>query len=154
MRLSGIDDSISKIVSEWGLSGKYEFILQIYKHVRRQYKNLGQQFIISKILICPLLERIKKVQTVFSQRCEKRFFASEIVQQPMILDCQHFVQSVFVLRPFFTNKATHKDWLFRNPKRTPYSRHCIFKRKKWIDSKKARELSQISSYRTLKTDKN
>ena len=38
----------------------------VYKHVHQIVQIWGYGFLISKILICPLPERIKKVQTVFS----------------------------------------------------------------------------------------
>jgi hypothetical protein len=42
----------------------YEYLH--YKHARQIVQNLGYQFLFSKILICPLPERIKKVRIVFS----------------------------------------------------------------------------------------
>ena len=60
-------------------------------------------------------------------------FLSETVWLPMILDCWSFVRCVFVSRPFSTNKVTNKNRLFRNPKGTPYSRHCLFKLRKRAD---------------------
>ena len=69
------------------------------------------------------------VNRLFS-RCEKRYFVSEMVWLPMILDCWSFVRCDFVSRPFSTNKVTNKNRLFRNPKGTPYSRHCLFKLRK------------------------
>jgi len=38
----------------------------VYKHVRQIAQNFEFGFLISKILICPLPERIQKVQIVFS----------------------------------------------------------------------------------------
>ena len=38
----------------------------VYKHAHQIVQNLGYQFLISKILTCPLPESIQKVQTVFS----------------------------------------------------------------------------------------
>ena len=66
------------------------------------------------------------VNYLFS-RCEKRYFVSEMVWLPMILDCWSFVRCDFVSRPFSTNKVTNKNQLCRKPKGTPYSRHCLFK---------------------------
>ena len=63
----------------------------------------------------------------FFSHCEKRSFVSETVWLPMILDCWSFVWCDFFLRPFSTTKVTTKNRLFRNPKGTPYSRHCLFK---------------------------
>ena len=39
----------------------------VYKHVRQIVQNLGYRFLISKILICPLPERIQKVLIIFSR---------------------------------------------------------------------------------------
>jgi hypothetical protein len=36
---------------------------------------------------------------------------------------------MFILRPFLTTK----DWLFHNPKWTPYSLHRLFKLRKKVD---------------------
>ena len=38
----------------------------VYKHVRKIVQNFEYRFLISKILICPLPERIQKVRIVFS----------------------------------------------------------------------------------------
>ncbi len=51
----------------------------------------------------------------------------------IILDGHPIVRCVFVLRPFSTNKVANKIRLFRNPKGTPYSRHCLFKLRNWTD---------------------
>jgi hypothetical protein len=46
------------------------------------------------------------------------------IESPPILEGIDEVRCVFVLYPFSTNKNTNKNLLFRNPKGTPYSRHC------------------------------
>jgi hypothetical protein len=45
----------------------------------------------------------------------------------IIIDGHPFVRCVFVSRQFSTNKVANKNRLFRNPKGTLYSRHCLFK---------------------------
>ena len=124
----------------------------VYKHVRQIVWNFGYRFLISKILICPLPERIQKVRIANSlfSCCEKRYFVSETIWLPMILDCWSFVRCVFFSRPFSTNTITNKNRLILNLKGTPYSGHCLFKLRKRADQQQ----ESYSSYRTLKTDKN
>ena len=58
--------SASLFLKKWMLCS-FGMNTSVYQHVHQIVQNLGYQFLISKILICPLPERIKKVRTVFSQ---------------------------------------------------------------------------------------
>jgi hypothetical protein len=62
------------------------------------------------------------------------------------------VRCVFVSHPFSTNKVTNKNRLFRNPKGTPYSRHCLFKLRKRADRQQESRRAQLEF--TLSNAKN
>ncbi len=74
--------------------------------------------------------------------CEKRYFLSETVWLPMILDCWSFVRCVFVSRPFSITKILTKIGFFvtRKGPRTHVFVYSSFVKER-IDSKKAGELS-------------
>ena len=108
----------------------------VYKYVRQIVQNLGYQFLISKILICPSRERIKKVWTVFSHAVRRDTLClRQCDYQWYYIADTLFNVFLFFARFLLTNPwfSTNKFLLFRIPKGTPYSCNCLFKLRKIVD---------------------
>jgi hypothetical protein len=92
----------------------------VYKHVHQIIRNFGYRFLISKIQICPVPERIQKVWIVYSHIVRRD---TSCLRQ---YDYLCYIRLI-CFAPIFHDKVTNKNWIFRNPKGTLYSHHCIFK---------------------------
>ncbi len=113
----------------------------VYKHVPQIVRNFGYWFLISKILICPLPERIQKVWIVFSHVVRRDTLYLRRYDYLIMFDFLILCAMCFVAHPFSTTKLLTKISFFINRKgpRTHVIVYSSFV-KQQIDSKKAGEL--------------
>ena len=114
----------------------------VYKHVHQIIRNFGYRFLISKILICPVPERIQKVWIVYSHIVRRDTSCLRQYDYLCNIRLSILCAMCFVLRLFSTTKLPTKIGFFVTRK-GPCTHIIVYSSfvQKQIDSKKRGELS-------------